>query len=248
MFAHGESLDGFMASSTGCALITGASSGIGKATAIAFAKAGIDLALISRSPQGLESVAAEVAPTGVKVSIYPLDLSVVDQVAQAIGQIVTELPVDFLVNSAGIAYTGNLSSTSLHDWQQVLNLNLTSVFQCIQAVLPGMRDRQRGTIINVSSIAARNAFPGWGAYSVSKAGLVSLSKVLAAEERSHGIRVVVITPGAVNTPLWETIQEDFDRTQMLTPDIVAQSILHTALLPPQAVVDELIVMPSAGTL
>lgn len=237
-----------MASSTGCALITGASSGIGRATAVAFAKAGIDLALISRSPEGLESVALEVTHTGVKVQIYPLDLSIVDQVAHQISQIVAELPIDLLVNSAGIAYTGDLRTTPLHDWQRVLDLNLTSVFQCIQAVLPGMRDRQRGTIINVASIAARNAFPGWGAYSVSKAGLVSLSKVLAAEERSHGIRVVVITPGAVNTPLWETIQEDFDRTQMLTPDIVAQSILHTALLPPQAVVDELIVMPSAGAL
>lgn len=237
-----------MASSTGCALITGASSGIGRATAVAFAKAGIDLALISRSPEGLESVALEVAHLGVQVQTYALDLSIVDQVAHQISQIVAELPIDLLVNSAGIAYTGDLRTTSLHDWQRVLDLNLTSVFQCIQSVLPGMRERQRGTIINVSSIAARNAFPGWGAYSVSKAGLVSLSKVLAAEERSHGIRVVVITPGAVNTPLWETIQEDFDRTQMLTPDIVAQSILHTALLPPQAVVDELIVMPSAGAL
>lgn len=237
-----------MASSIGCALITGASSGIGRATAVAFAKAGIDLALIGRSLEGLESVASEVAQTGVEVKTYSLDLSVVDQVAQSISRIVDEFPIDFLVNSAGIAYTGDLLHTSLYDWQRVLDLNLTSVFQCIQAVLPGMRDRQRGTIINVASIAARNAFPGWGAYSVSKAGLVSLSKVLAAEERSHGIRVVVITPGAVNTPLWETIQEDFDRTQMLTPDIVAQSILHTALLPPQAVVDELIVMPSAGAL
>lgn len=236
-----------MTSSMGCALITGASSGIGRATAVAFAEAGIDLALVSRSAEGLQSVALELAHTGVEVSTYSLDLSVVELVQPAIGRIVTERPIDFLVNSAGIAHTSELLTTSLADWQSVLNLNLTSVFQCIQAVLPGMRARQRGTIINVSSIAARNAFPGWGAYSVSKAGLVSLSKVLAAEERSHGIRVVVITPGAVNTPLWETIQEDFDRTQMLTPDIVAQSILHTALLPPQAVVDELIVMPSAGT-
>lgn len=237
-----------MTSSTGCALITGASSGIGKATAMAFAEAGIDLALVSRSQAGLESVAAAVAHTKVSVKLYPLDLSIVDQVGPAIGQIAEERSVDFLVNSAGIAYTGDLLTTSLRDWQQVLDLNLTSVFQCIQAVLPAMRRCQRGTIINVASIAARNAFPGWGAYSVSKAGLVSLSKVLAVEERSHGIRVVVITPGAVDTPLWETIQEDFDRTQMLTPDIVAQSILHTALLPPQAVVDELIVMPSAGAL
>lgn len=237
-----------MVSSMGCALITGASSGIGKATAIAFAQAGIDLALVSRSPEGLQSVALELAPTGVEVNLYPMDLSRVESVRPAISQIVDQRPIDFLVNSAGIAHTGNLLTTSLSDWQRVLDLNLTSVFQCIQAVLPGMRDRQRGTIINVSSIAARNAFPGWGAYTVSKAGLVSLSKVLSVEERSHSIRVVVITPGAVNTPLWETIPEDFDRTQMLTPDIVAQSILHTALLPPQAVVDELIVMPSAGTL
>lgn len=237
-----------MNSSTVYALVTGASSGIGRATAVAFAEAGINLALVSRSQAGLDSVAAAVTHTGVAVKTYPLDLSIVDQVKQAVSQIAAELPIDILVNSAGVAYTGDLFSTALHDWQRVLDLNLTSVFQCIQAVLPEMRRRQRGTIINVASIAAHNAFPGWGAYSVSKAGLVSLSKVLAAEERANGIRVVVITPGAVDTPLWETIQEDFDRTQMLTPGIVAQSILHTALLPPQAVVDELIVMPSAGAL
>jgi len=237
-----------MTSSMGYALITGASSGIGKATAVAFAEAGIDLALVGRSQAGLEAAAAAVSHTKVTVKLYPMDLSVVEQVTQMIGQIAAELPIDILVNSAGIAYTGELLTTSLLDWQRVLDLNLTSVFQCIQAVLPAMRQRQRGTIINVASIAARNAFPDWGAYSVSKAGLVSLSKVLAAEERSYGVRVVVIMPGAVNTPLWEAVQAEFDRTQMLTPDIVAQSILHTALLPPQAVVDELIVMPSAGAL
>lgn len=231
------------------ALITGASSGIGKATALCFAKAGIDLVLVSRSHAKLEAVAAELQPTGVNVDLYPLDLSVVDQVKESVSRIVADCPIDILVNNAGIGYTGELAETSLSDWQQVMDLNLNSVFQCIQAVLPEMR-RQGGTIINVASIAATQPFAGWGAYCVSKAGLLSLSKVLAAEERVHGIRVVVVSPGAVNTPIWdtETVKVEFDRSQMLTPDIVAQSILHAALLPPQAVIDELVILPSAGAL
>jgi short-subunit dehydrogenase len=236
--------------STHRALITGASSGIGKATAIAFAEAGIDLALVSRSSHKLDAVAQAVAHTGVEVALFPLDLSAVDQVKQRIETIAIQFQPTLLVNNAGMGYTGDLLETSLADWQQVMALNLTSVFQCIQAVLPGMRDRRQGTIINIASIAAHNAFPGWGAYSVSKAGLISLSKVLAAEERMNGIRVTLITPGSTNTPIWETdtVQANFDRSKMLTPETIAQSILHTALLPPQAVIEELIVMPAAGAL
>jgi NADP-dependent 3-hydroxy acid dehydrogenase YdfG len=113
-----------------------------------------------------------------------------------------------------------------------------------------MRDQQRGTIINVGSIAGQQPFPDWGAYSVSKAGLIALSKTLAAEERNHGIRVVSISPGAVNTSLWDTdtVKADLNRSAMLTPEIVAQSILHTALLPEQAVIESVTLMPSAGAL
>lgn len=232
------------------ALITGASRGIGKATALAFAKAGIDLVLVSRSQQALDETAAEIKPLGVDVQLFPVDLAAVEQVKTQIEQIVNQFPIDILVNNAGMAYTGDLITIPLADWQQVMALNLTSAFQCIQAVLPAMRARQQGTIINVASIAGYQAFPGWGAYNVSKAGLIALSKTLAAEERAHGIRVVTLCPGSVNTPLWdtETVQADFDRSRMLTPETVAQSILHTALVPPGAVIEELTVMPSAGAL
>jgi NADP-dependent 3-hydroxy acid dehydrogenase YdfG len=231
------------------ALITGASSGIGRATALRFAKAGIHLALVSRSQERLDAVAAELKPLGVDVGVYPLDLARVDQVKDQISAIAADFGgVDILVNNAGIGYTGDLLTTPLADWQQVMNLNLTSVFQCIQGILPGMRERHQGTIINIASIAGYQAFPGWGAYNVSKAGLIALSKTLAAEERSNGIRVTIISPGSVNTPIWdtETVQADFDRSRMLTPDVIAQSILHTALLPAEAVVEEMTVMPSAG--
>jgi short-subunit dehydrogenase len=233
------------------ALITGASSGIGKATALAFAKAGIDLALVSRSVDKLTAVAAAAEHVGVTAKVYPLDLGCVDQVQAEMQAIASDFgDIDILVNNAGMGYTADLSDTPLGDWQRVIDLNLTSVFQCMMGILPTMRQKGTGTIINVASIAGKQAFPGWGAYCVSKAGLISLSQTLAQEERAHGIRVTVICPGSVNTELWDTatVNANFDRSHMLTPEIVAQSILHTAFLPPQAVVDELTIMPSAGVL
>ena len=233
------------------ALITGASSGIGKATALAFAKAGIDVALVSRSQDKLEAVANAALEIGVKAKAYVLDLAKIEEVKAGISAIAADFaPIDILVNNAGMGYTNPLVETPLSDWQRVIDLNLTSVFQCILGILPAMRDQQRGTIINVASIAGQQPFPEWGAYSVSKAGLIALSKTLAAEERNHGIRVVTISPGAVNTSLWDsdTVKADLNRSAMLTPEIVAQSILHTALLPEQAVIESVTLMPSAGAL
>ena len=235
----------------GRALITGASSGIGKATALAFAKAGVDVALVSRSQEKLNAVAQAAQQSGVKAKAYAVDLAQSEQVQEKMSEIAADFgPIDILINNAGMGYTGTLSETPLSDWLQVINLNLTSVFQCIIGILPMMRDRGRGTIINVASVAGQQPFPNWGAYSVSKAGLIALSKTFAQEERAHGIRVTAICPGAVNTGLWdtETVHVNFDRSAMLTPEIVAQSILHTALLPQQAVVEELTLMPSAGVL
>ncbi len=232
------------------ALITGASSGIGRATAIAFAQAGIHLALVSRSSEKLQAVADTVAQSGVTVKTYPLDLMQVGQVRERMAAIAADCgAIDILVNNAGMAYTGSLADMALSDWQNIIDLNLTSVFQCIQGILPGMRQQKRGTIINVSSIAGQQVFPDWGAYCVSKFGLVALSKTLALEERANGIRVVTIAPGSVNTSIWDTptVHADFDRSLMLTPEIVAQSILHTALLPQQAVIEELVLMPNSGT-
>ncbi|RMF26528.1 MAG: SDR family oxidoreductase [Cyanobacteria bacterium J083] len=233
------------------AIITGASSGIGKATAQEFAKAKIDLALVSRSLDKLAKVKEALSTEGVRVKTYSIDLAKIGQVKPNIAKIVEDFgEIDILVNNAGMGYTNSLAETPLTDWQQVIDLNLTSAFQCTQAILPHMRSRQTGMIINVASIAATNAFPGWGAYSVSKAGLVAFSKTLALEERANGIRVACLSPGAVNTPIWDTdtVKADFDRTAMLTPEIVAQSILHIAMMPKQAVVEDMTIMPSGGAL
>jgi len=232
------------------ALITGASSGIGKETALALAEAGVDLALVGRSQDKLDAVIAAIEEK-VNAKSYLIDLAVVETVKDQISAAVTDFGgISILVNNAGMGYTNPLQETPLEDWQQVLNLNLTSVFQCIQGVLPTMRDRASGTIINVASIAAQSPFPSWGAYAVSKAGIITLSKALSGEEKENGIRVVSIIPGAVNTPLWDTdtVKMELNRAAMLDPKVVAQTIAQAALLPQEAVIEEMTLMPSAGAL
>lgn len=232
------------------ALITGASSGIGRATAIAFAQAGYGVTLLGRSQPRLEQVAARIQPLGVDVEAIALDLLDLAAIPAAIATVCNgERPLDVLVNNAGMAYTGNLAEMPLEEWERLFRLNLTSVLCCCQAVLPTMRSRGQGTIINVSSVAAHSAFPEWGAYCASKAGLVMFSKALAAEERSHGLRVSVVSPGSVNTELWDTdtVHADFDRSKMLRAEVIARTILQVAELPPEAVVEEITVLPAVGT-
>lgn len=232
------------------AIITGASSGIGQATALAFVQAGCRVALLGRSADKLQMVVEQIRQSGGEAQGYSLDLSQLDSLALQITAILEDFgPTDILVNNAGMGYTNALQQTSLADWQRVLDLNLTSVFQVTMAVLATMRPYKRGLVINVGSIAAHHAFPGWGAYCISKSALAMFSQVLALEERPHGIRVTTIFPGSTNTPIWDTatVQADFDRTQMLTPELVAQAILQTAILPAAAVIESLTLMPSAGT-
>ncbi len=230
-------------------LITGASSGIGAATAVAFAKAGFDVVLLGRSPAKLAAVHAQVVAHGVNASTHTLDFADPLPVRSRLEAILATVgDVHCLVNNAGIAQTVPLIDQPLADWQTLLNVNLTSALLCAQAVLPQMRSRQCGTIVNVVSIAGKQVFPDWGAYCVSKFALMGLTKALACEERAHGIRVTAICPGAVDTPIWDQVDGNFDRSGMLNPETIAETILTTTLLPPNALIEELVMMPLGGTL
>jgi short-subunit dehydrogenase len=232
-------------------LITGATGGIGAATARSFAAAGFDLLLVSRSLSRLETLAEELRSTGRRVETCGLDLTDAPAVAPAIDALCRRgISPEVVINNAGAAWTGPLATMPLDQWQWILQLNLTSVFQICQAVLPLLRAAGGGHFINVSSHAAHNAFPEWGAYCVSKAGLASFSRCLAAEERSHGIRVSTLTLGAVNTPLWdsETVHSSFDRRAMLSPGQVADALLHMARQSADQTIEDLTLMPAAGAL
>lgn len=232
------------------ALITGASRGIGAAAARAFAQAGYQLLLLARSQSDLEQLAQELRSERCRVETIAVDLSDPQAIAPALENLLSRgLVPTVLINNAGAAYTGALAEMPLEQWQWLLQLNLTSVVQTCQALLPALRQTQ-GLIINVSSHAARNAFPEWGAYCTTKAALASFSRCLAEEERQHGIRVSTLTLGAVNTPLWdsETVHSSFDRRAMLTPERVAETLLSLAQQPSSNVVEDLTLMPAAGVL
>ena len=231
-------------------MITGASRGIGAAAARAFAQAGYHLLLVARSQADLDALAAELRGHGQQVETTALDLADPSAIAPALEELLNRgLSPSGVINNAGAAYTGNLAEMPLDRWQWLLQLNLTSVFQVCQAVLPALR-REGGQIINVSSHAARNAFPEWGAYCTSKAALASFSRCLAEEERQHGIRVSTLTLGAVNTPLWdsETVHSSFDRRAMLAPERVAEALLSLAQQPASQVAEDITLMPAAGIL
>ena len=233
------------------ALITGASRGIGAATARVLAAHGFDLLLLARSAAALDQLASDLRPLGPRIEVAAIDLADPAAIEDPLRALCERAePPDVLINNAGVAYTGGLTAMPVADWQWLLQLNLTSVFQVCRTVVPLMRARGGGLIINVSSHAARHAFPDWGAYCVSKAALASLSRCLAEEERCHGIRVSTLTLGAVNTPLWasEWVDSSFDRRAMLDPHRVAEAVLYLAQQPPAQQVDDLTLMPAAGVL
>ncbi len=233
-------------------LLTGATSGIGKHTAIALAKAGYPLALVARSEDKLQQICAEIEALQVQgsaASYFPQDLTELTSLETVVEKIERERgSIGVLINNAGMGYIKPLLETPIQEWQQVLDLNLTAIFALTQSVVRRMVERREGLVVNLCSIAAQRTFPNWGAYSASKFALLALSRTLAQEVRSSGVRVTALCPGAVDTPLWDSLNAGFDRTQMLSPETVAQWIVQTLALPPQAVLEEAILMPSGGAL
>ena len=204
--------------------------------------------MTARSADQLDQLGSQLRKKGVSVASAAIDLTQADAIGSAMADLLQrgETP-SVLINNAGAAYTGDLLAMPLERWQWLLQLNVTSVMQVCSAVVPAMRENG-GLVINISSHAARNAFPQWGAYCVSKAALASFTRCLAEEERGHGIRACTLTLGAVNTPLWdaETVQSDFDRRAMLSVDQAAETLANLVMQPSNQLIEDLTLMPAAG--
>ena len=229
-------------------LITGASRGIGRATAKAFADSGWDLLLIARSEDDLEKLVKEIDNNEVKVFYKSIDLNNPKNISNGIGELMSNgLTPSVLINNAGVAWTGDLLSMPLEKWEWIMQMNLTSIFQVCSEVVPIMR-KKGGLVINVSSHASRNVFPQWGAYCVSKAALSIFTKCLAEEERKNLIRACTLTLGSVNSSLWDsdTVGMKFDRDSMLSVDQVAFELLHLANQPINQIIEDITLMPSGG--
>jgi NAD(P)-dependent dehydrogenase (short-subunit alcohol dehydrogenase family) len=183
------------------ALITGATSGIGKAAALRFAEAGASLAIVGRTESALESATAEIRELGNRVLPIRADVTVEADVKRVVSEAIREFSaLDVLVNAAGHIASGTIENTALSAWDSMLNVNLRAVFNMMQSCLPFL-EKRRGNIVNVSSVTGLRAFPGVLAYCVSKAGVDQLTRCAALELASKGIRVNAVNPGVVVTEI-----------------------------------------------
>lgn len=228
------------------ALITGATEGIGKATALALGEAGWQVGLCARTAAKVDATLIQLRAAGIRASGRPADVSDPAQVGVLVAQIEKELgPIDALVNNAGILVGKHFLELSLEEWDRTMATNVRSLFVVTRAVLPGMLERQRGTVVNVASLAGRSGFVGGTAYAASKHAVLGFSRSLMLETRKQGIRVIAICPGSVATGMLENqplLRADADK--ILMPEDVARMIATSLELPLRALVSELDVRPT----
>jgi NAD(P)-dependent dehydrogenase (short-subunit alcohol dehydrogenase family) len=227
-------------------VVTGAGSGIGRAIALKFAAEGCRVALVGRRADALRETATLLGPDAQEhIALFPCDVSAPDAVAAMGAAVLARFAtVDVLVNAAGTNVPQrSFKVLELADWHAVLATNLHGSYYCVQAFLPGMRERRTGTIININSDVGRVAREVAGpAYVSSKFGLMGLTQQINAEERGNGVRACSICPKDVNTPLLDKRPRPpapEARARMLQPEDLAACAWLVATLPPRAVVEEL---------
>jgi NADP-dependent 3-hydroxy acid dehydrogenase YdfG len=225
------------------AIVTGASRGIGAAIATALGSAGIRTALLARSVDQLERVAARAGNGSFSVEC---DLTVGSSVDRAISTVRREIggAPDIIVNNAGLFTIRLLEETSAAELDQLLATNLRAPFRFIRDFLPEMRQRGSGTIVTIGSVADRRIYPGNGVYAATKYGQRAMHEVLREETRGSGVRAALISPAAVDTDIWDPIQfigtdARPDRSGMLSTDAVADAVLYVISQPPEVNIDEL---------
>jgi len=226
------------------AVITGAGRGIGAAIAQELANLGATAVLCGRTRSALESTAQAIAHAGGKAEVVACDVTSLPSVDAAAKHVEASCGhVDILVNNAGIGgFGGPLHQLPPDFWDQILNTNLRGVYYAVRAFAPLMIRARSGHIINISSLAGKNALPNGAAYAASKWGLNGLSYSLAEELRGHNIRVAVICPGSTNTDLGPHAGKD--HSKMLEPEDVAHAVAMLVTQNPQSFVSEILMRPT----
>jgi NADP-dependent 3-hydroxy acid dehydrogenase YdfG len=236
------------------ALVTGASSGIGEATALALAEAGAKVAIAARRRDRLEALAAKLEALGAEPMVLVADLSSEDEAKRVVTDTEAHYGrLDILVNNAGVMYLEPVEEADLGRWRRMLELNVLSLIASTQAALPGMRQRRDGHIVNISSTAGRVANPNAAAYSATKFGVVAFSEALRREVYQHNIRVSVIEPGVVETELRDHIGHATtkdalnawaDSMRQLQSTDVADAIVFCVSRPSHVNINEVLMRPT----
>lgn len=222
------------------ALVTGAGRGIGRVISLALGRAGAHVVLAARTQPELETAAQEIRQASGTASAWPVDLSseveivaLFDFVREKLGRL------DVLVNNAGLGLFGPVAEFASADLDRLYTLNVRGAFLCCQQALKLMIPQRSGYIINISSVVGFKGYPNQAGYTISKHGLMGLTKSLAVEAQPHGIRVSVISPGGVDTGMIGDARPDLDRSALLQPEDVAQTVMFLLSLSDRAAIDEI---------
>jgi len=237
-----------MTESRRVAVVSGGGSGLGREIALELARRGYDLALLGRRRQPLEETLALAGGREPGV-VFPCDV----RDAQVIGLCAAEInarwgAADVVVPAAGTSSLAPVEQIAPEDFNDVLTTNLTGVFLLLRALLPAMKERGSGWIFPLLSVAARRAFPGWGAYCASKWGLNGLIEVLREELKGTGVRVTALFPGATDTPIWDDLPGTWNRAAMVRPQEVARALAYALEADPSTLVEEIHLGPAGGAL
>jgi NADP-dependent 3-hydroxy acid dehydrogenase YdfG len=223
--------------------VTGASRGIGLATARLLAESGARVVMLARGADALRAAAAEVGPSALALPCDVGDAAAVERAIVAIGELLGGAP-DIVVSNAGLFALARIEQTTAEHFVAALQVNLVAPFRLVRAFLPAMRERGSGHLVTIGSIADRATFAENAAYAASKFGARALHQVLREETRGSGVRSTLVSPSAVDTPLWDPMDPDSrpdlpPRAAMLSPSDVAEAVLWALTRPPRSNVDEL---------
>jgi len=230
------------------ALVTGASSGIGKAIVRRLAAGGAHVVLASRGEKGLKEIVTTL-PASTESLVIPTDVGDEDQVQRMVDQTMAKFGrIDVLVNNAGFGIFRSITELSSEEFDSVIRVNLRGSFLCMKYILPHMYQREEGTVVTISSVAGKHGFAGGGAYCSSKFGVMGLGECAFQEARQHNVRIVAICPGSVDTPFFDHAHTTApNRDRILQPEDVADTVLLAIKLPKRALLRELDIRPTNPT-
>jgi NAD(P)-dependent dehydrogenase (short-subunit alcohol dehydrogenase family) len=231
-------------------LITGASRGVGEKIAITFAEAGYTVCAVARNMTEAPLSRSALADTK-QIRCYNADVTQECDVIRLMGMIAEEFEsIEVLVNNAGSAIIKPFFEITLAEWNQVIDSNLTAAFLCTKHAFPLMKknpDRKKH-IFMMLSIASESGFPGWSAYCSAKFGALGFTEALRQELMEHTIKITGIISGAIRTTLWDNLPGDWDKSKMLDPQIIANTILEIYHKPGDVSVEKVVLMPPGGVL
>ncbi len=228
--------------------ITGASSGIGRAAAVEFAKIGTNVFVSARRTIELERLNKELEREDLSVNIFPCNVASSANVDQTVKKILAESKIDCLINNAGITSFKSAVDNSTNEIDDIINTNLLGSIYTIKYVLPHMIEQGNGTIINVLSVAAKKVFTQSSVYTAAKMGLLGYTNVLREEVRDKNIKIINVIPGATETPMWSKEIRDQNSKRMMQSEDIAQILVWAYLQKGNMVSEEIVIRPIQGDL